>query len=67
MRKWEEMAGRGHHIVDEVMRYVVYWGEGNAVPGCILCVSTYLFYYGLTSICDAMVDTMVSYRRGDHV
>ena len=27
----------------------------------------YLFYYGLTSICDPMVATLISYHRGGHV
>ena len=27
----------------------------------------YLFYYGLTTICDPMVDTFISYHRGGHV
>ena len=39
----------------------------------ILCVESeihiciYLFYYGLTSLCDPLVDTLISYHRLGHV
>ena len=38
----------------------LFWKELNKANGTFI----YLFCYGLTSICDPMADTLISYHRG---